>query len=182
MHCFDRRQRLSVAADFALEQHLQRAEVHVPSEMGTVLDRVENWMRLFGYRTCDLFAVKLALHEAASNAFQHGNRSDPARWVRVCFLVTGDEVLVGVEDQGTGFDPQRVCDTRKNANGAPFGGRGLFLMRAYTTWMTIEPPGNRVILCRLRSHLLTAAPSRVLGSEDPEGCLPFAQLEWEDRP
>jgi anti-sigma regulatory factor (Ser/Thr protein kinase) len=131
--------------------------------MGTVHDRVENWMRLFGYPTRDLFAAKLALHEAVRNAFQHGNRFDPARSVRVSFLVTADEVLLGVEDQGAGFDPQSVLAVSRDGAGASSVGRGLFLMRAYTTWMTIEPPGNRVILCRLRSHLLTAAPSRVGG-------------------
>jgi len=174
MHWFNTRLRSCITlADLSLEEHLQRHEIHVPSEMATVFQRLENWMRLFGYPTVDLFAVKLALHEAVCNALEHGNCGDPARWVRVSYLVSADEVLLGVEDQGPGYNPQRVID---------FHGRGLFLMRAYSTWMTIEAPGNRVLLGRLRTRLPTAEPSRALGSEGPEGCLPPAPQPMEDRP
>jgi serine/threonine-protein kinase RsbW len=182
MHWYDSNQRFPGSLDFTAEKHAQQVEIHVPSEMSTAFDRVENWMRLFGYPNQDLFAVKLALREAVRNALEHGNHSDPAQSVWVTFQVTADEVLLGVEDQGAGFDPQRVPDTRTTAGGSPAGGRGLFLMRAYTTWMHIEPPGNLVILCRLRSHLLTAAPSRVRGSADPEGGLPFTPPQREDKP
>jgi serine/threonine-protein kinase RsbW len=161
MHFFDNTQRFRAGADLGLEENMQRVEIHLPSEVRQVLDRVENWMRVWGYSRQDLFAIKVALQEALSNAFRHGNRSDPSRHVRVSFRVTTDEVLIGVEDQGAGFDPARVADAVLDPSGELRGGWGLFLMRAYTTWLTFDPPGNRVILCRLRSEVVTAADLRL---------------------
>jgi anti-sigma regulatory factor (Ser/Thr protein kinase) len=161
MHWFHTRLRSSLTvADLELQEHLQRHEIHLLSEMGAVFGRLEGWMRLFGYPTLDIFSVQLALREAIRNAFEHGNRGNPARSVRVSFLVNADEVLLGVEDQGAGYDPQQVIDS---------AGRGLLLMRAYMTWMSIEAPGNRVLLCRVRTHFPTAAPSGALDSAGPKG-------------
>jgi len=149
MQSLDRMRRFSDMIDLGLDTSPQRVEMRRPSEMNVVLDRLENWMRVHGYPRKDLFAVKLALHEAVSNAFQHGNRHDPAKSVRLRYLVTTTEVLLSVEDQGPGFDPEQVPDPT-TALDVPHG-RGLLLMRSYATWMNIEPPGNRVVLCRLRS-------------------------------
>jgi anti-sigma regulatory factor (Ser/Thr protein kinase) len=137
--------------DLGLEANLQRVLVHSLADVKTVARRLEDWMRLHGYPWKDIFAVLLALHEAASNAVCHGNRRDPAKCVRISFHVTPTEVLVGVEDQGQGFDLDLVARTLKDETHDRPGGRGLFLMQAYCTWVSFDPPGNRVILCRRRS-------------------------------
>jgi serine/threonine-protein kinase RsbW len=139
------------AADLGLQENVQLAQVHLPSELGDIFAKLEDRMRVLGYPRRDIFAVKLALHEAATNAFRHGNRGDPDKYVRISFLATPDEVLVGVEDQGRGFDPDRVPDPLDEPILDRPGGRGLLLMRAYTTWMSFDPPGNRVTFCRRRS-------------------------------
>jgi serine/threonine-protein kinase RsbW len=139
--------------DLELEKNLQRHQVHRPHQMREVFQKVQDWMRVHGYSRRDVFAVVLALQEAATNAFRHGNRSDPGKHVRVSFLVKPEEVLVCVEDQGKGFDPEIVPDPLADEYADRPGGRGLFLMRAYTTWVTFDPPGNRVTFCRLRSDI-----------------------------
>jgi serine/threonine-protein kinase RsbW len=152
VHWFGKRKYIpGAAADLGLRENVQRAQVHSPSELWEIDGRVEAWMRLLGYSRQDLFAVQLALHEAVINAFQHGNRGDRGKSIRVAFLITADEVLVRVEDDGKGFDPNLLPDPlgEKSLNGP--GGRGLLLMRAYTTWLNVEPPGNRVTFCRRRS-------------------------------
>jgi len=143
--------------DLNLAEKGQRVLLRVPSEMATTLNKLEDWMRILGYPRKDIFAVNLAAHEAMINAFRHGNRWDPRKCVRVSFLVTPAEVLVGVEDQGKGFDPAEVPDPLSDEILDRPGGRGLFLMRAYATWVTFEPPGNRVTLCKRRSEQ-TAVP------------------------
>ncbi len=141
----------SGTVDLGLEANLQRALVHSLGEVRAVADRLEGWMRLHGYPRKDIFAVMLTLHEAASNAVNHGNRRDPGKGVRISFLVTPAEVLVGVEDQGKGFDLNLVSkEVTEEMRDRP-NGRGLLLMRAYSTWMCFDPPGNRVTMCRRRS-------------------------------
>jgi len=138
--------------DLGLEANLQRALVHSLAEVKGVAQRLENWMRVHGYPWKDIFAVLLALHEAVSNAVRHGNRRDPAKYVRISFLVSPTEVLVGVEDEGKGFDLELVARTLKDECGDRPCGRGLLLMRAYSTWVSFDPPGNRVTICRRRSR------------------------------
>jgi serine/threonine-protein kinase RsbW len=141
----------SASVDFGLEANLQRALVHSLVDVRAVAERLEGLMRLHGYPRKDIFAVTLILHEAASNAFYHGNRRDPTKSVRIHFLVTPVEVLLGVEDQGNGFDLDLVANALTDEIHDRPGGRGLLLMRAYSTWLSFDPPGNRVTLCRRRS-------------------------------
>jgi serine/threonine-protein kinase RsbW len=104
-----------------------------------------------GYPEGDVFAVRLALEEAVQNALKHGNRHDPSKRVRLSYRVTTEQVLAEVEDGGEGFDPGKVPDPRAPGNLELFGGRGLFLMRAYLTWVRHNTRGNRVTLCKCRS-------------------------------
>jgi serine/threonine-protein kinase RsbW len=116
-----------------------------------VLDIVTAEMAAVGYPEEDRFGLRLALEEALVNAIHHGNQGDPARRVRVRFEVGPDRVLAEVEDEGEGFDPARVPDPRSPRGRGRSGGRGLFLMRHYTTWIRYNRLGNCVTLCKDRS-------------------------------
>jgi serine/threonine-protein kinase RsbW len=140
------------SVDLGLTEKVQCVRVHAPKEVEAILDQLEGWMRILGYPRKDIFAVRLVVHEAATNAFCHGNRGDLSKYIRVSSLVTPGEVLVGVEDQGQGFDPRLVPNPLHEELLDRPCGRGLFLMRAYATWVTFDPPGNRVTLCRRRSE------------------------------
>jgi serine/threonine-protein kinase RsbW len=140
------------SVDLALEEHAQHLQVHTPAELHPVIDRLENRMRVLGYPCRDIFAVKLAVEEASVNAFRHGHRRDPAKTIHVRYLVTADEVLIEVEDQGRGFDPDQVPDPLAEENLRRESGRGVFLLRAYMTWVSFNRQGNRVTLARRRSE------------------------------
>jgi serine/threonine-protein kinase RsbW len=152
MYPYDKREHFrGRAVDLALEEHAQRLVVHTPAELRPLVDRLENRMRVLGYPSRDIFAVKLAVQEAVVNAFRHGHLGDPAKAISVRHLVTADAVLVEVEDQGFGFDPDQVPDPLADDNLGRRGGRGVFLMRAYMTWVGFNRQGNRVTLARQRS-------------------------------
>jgi serine/threonine-protein kinase RsbW len=138
-------------ADLALVVEAERVQVNTPAELRPLFDRLEDRMRVLGYPCKDLFAVLLAVQEATDNAFRHGNRSDPTKSFYVLFLVTAVEVLVEVQDEGRGFDPEQVPDPLAEENLDRPHGRGLFLMRAYMTWVSFNRQGNRVTLARQRS-------------------------------
>jgi serine/threonine-protein kinase RsbW len=93
----------------------------------------------------DRFALRILLREALLNGVTHGSGQDPLREVRLELLSDADGVLLTVEDDGPGFEWQR-----SNASFDTFGdgGRGLALMRLYSSQMTFNPRGNRVTLRR----------------------------------
>jgi serine/threonine-protein kinase RsbW len=117
-----------------------------------VLDIVAAEMAAAGYPEQDRIGFRLALEEALVNAIRHGNRGDPSRRVRVRLQVGPDRVLAEVEDEGEGFGPARVPDPRAPENLGRPGGRGLQLMRHYTSWLRYNRLGNCVTLCKERSR------------------------------
>lgn len=135
----------------AQEPRALQLAVHTPGELRALFEMLEVWMLLLGYPRKDMFAVRLALHEAVSNAFRHGNRGDQTKRIHIRYLVTVPEVLLEVEDEGGGFDPDQVPDPLLEPYVDRPGGRGLFLMRTYMTWVSFNSEGNRVTMSRYRS-------------------------------
>jgi serine/threonine-protein kinase RsbW len=127
--------------------------IQTPAEMWRVFARLESEMQALGYADNDIFAVKLVLGEAIVNAVKHGHRGDPTKRVELRFQVTEEEVTAEVLDQGPGFDPTKVPSPLDEENIEREGGRGLFLMSVYMTWVRFNERGNTVTLCRKRSHL-----------------------------
>jgi serine/threonine-protein kinase RsbW len=108
-------------------------------------------MQAVGYEFADIFAVRLALEEAVTNAIKHGHRHDPGKRARIWWAVSSNAVKLVVEDEGPDFDPSRVPDPRLPENLERLGGRGLFLIRAYMTWARYNSRGNLLAMCRRRS-------------------------------
>jgi serine/threonine-protein kinase RsbW len=121
------------------------------ADMSPAIEAVAAAMTAHCYPDKDLFAIRLALEEAIVNAVKHGNECDAGKEVRLRHCVEGDHVLAEVEDEGRGFDPHAVPDPRDAENLERSCGRGLFLMRAYMTWIRYNASGNCVTLCKRRS-------------------------------
>lgn len=99
-----------------------------------------------GYEDGALFAVRLALEEAITNAFEHGHESLADDSIDLEYLVSPQAVDVAVEDHGPGFDPASLPDPTSEENLAKPSGRGVMLMRAYMTEVRFNATGNRVRL------------------------------------
>jgi serine/threonine-protein kinase RsbW len=95
-----------------------------------------------GYPKASLFAVRLALHEAMSNAFQHGHRGRPDLPVTLTYNVDAQQTQIMVEDQGPGFDPAAIPDPTLDENLERGSGRGLLLIRAYMSEAEYLGRGN----------------------------------------
>ena len=120
-------------------------------EACVVVERVCDEMRIGCYPNKDLFAVRLILEEGLVNAVKHGNGDDPGKAVTVRFCVTDDFVAMDIEDEGSGFNPNRIPDPLAPENLDKASGRGLLLMRTHSTCMRYSESGNRVSLIRFRS-------------------------------
>jgi serine/threonine-protein kinase RsbW len=140
------------AIDLGREPHALQIQVHSPAELHPFSEALTAWMRAIGYPKKDIFAVRLTLYEAVINAFRHGNRRDASKRILIRYLLTPVEVLLEVEDEGYGFDPDCVPDPLTEPYSDRPGGRGLFLMRAYMTWVSFSQQGNRVTFSRQRSN------------------------------
>ena len=101
-------------------------------------------LRAHNYPEDFLFAIRLALEEALSNAIKHGNGLDPAKTVTVRFAITSQEVQLIVTDQGRGFAPSDVPDPTTDDHLEEPNGRGIMLMRAYMDEVTYNTAGNEV--------------------------------------
>lgn len=113
---------------------------------------LENAAREKRYDRTSIFAIKLALEEALSNAFKHGNRNDPDKAVILEFRIEQNTITIEIEDQGEGFDLGAVPDATATENLEIPCGRGIILMRAYMSEVTFEPPGNKVKLVYTRPN------------------------------
>ncbi len=91
-----------------------------------------------------LFAVRLALEEALSNAIKHGNSLDPDKTVTVRFSVEPKKVQLVISDQGQGFDPAAVPDPTTNDHLEKPSGRGIALIRAYMDEVAYNSRGNEI--------------------------------------
>lgn len=109
--------------------------------------------------------IDLAVREAVANAIKHGNRGDPDKRVEVCMRCDEGEVVVRVEDEGTGFDPREVVDPLAPENLLRPDGRGIFYIEKFMDGVEwgARPGGGTVVT--LRKRVAEAAP----GAAGPAG-------------
>ena len=105
-------------------------------------------LREYNYPDDCLFAIRLALEEALSNAIKHGNKLDPAKTVCVMFFIEPEQVQIRITDQGNGFDPSGVPDPTSDEHLEDPGGRGIMLMRAYMDEVFYSAGGNEVCMTK----------------------------------
>ena len=98
-----------------------------------------------------LFAVRLALEEALTNALRHGNQDDASKSITVQTILHDDRIAIHIVDEGRGFDPKAVPDPTAAENLEIPSGRGLMLMKAYMSDVIYHPPGNHVELTLSRT-------------------------------
>lgn len=101
----------------------------------------------------DLFAIRMGLEEAITNAMLHGNCSTREKYVKMIARITADRLEVEIEDEGEGFDPSSVPDPRSDDRLDLPHGRGIFLMNAYMSSVEFMGRGNRVRMVKLRTHV-----------------------------
>lgn len=94
------------------------------------------------------FELETAVHEALTNAAEHGNGGDPAKTVKVACCAGPGRITVAVEDEGSGFDPDALPDPTAEENLLNESGRGILLIRALVDECQFEQSGRRVVLVK----------------------------------
>ena len=106
-----------------------------------------------GWNETAAFAVRLALEEALTNALRHGHAGDDDLPIALECLIGADEITLAVTDQGPGFEVETVPDPTADENLTVASGRGLALIRAFMTDMSVIEPGNRIEMRLVRTPL-----------------------------
>jgi serine/threonine-protein kinase RsbW len=128
-------------------------EVVIPSdpvEARRIQDQIAHQLKGCHFEEGDIFSIKLALEEALVNAIKHGNQMDRGKNVRIHYAVNSERFDIRIEDEGPGFNPDEVPDPLAEENLERPCGRGLLLMRHYMTEVNFHPPGNRLIMSKVR--------------------------------
>jgi serine/threonine-protein kinase RsbW len=91
--------------------------------------------RMAGLDEDSLHWVSVAVRECVVNAIKHGNQNDESKRVVVEFSPVPahepDELVIRVEDEGEGFDPDEIADPLAPENILKSSGRGIFLIRSF---------------------------------------------------
>lgn len=117
-----------------------RSELSELEHLPPFLEEVENTFTM----SDDVKArLMLVLSEALTNAILHGNKLDPDKLARVeVWTESNEKLCLKVEDEGSGFDPDKVPDPLKEDNLLKPSGRGVYLMREYADSVSYNDRGN----------------------------------------
>ncbi len=93
------------------------------------------------YKLADEMAywIELTVNESMMNAFQHGNKADPAKEATLKISSNGDSIEIIVEDQGKGFAIDSVADPTDVANLLKPSGRGILIIRSFMDEVDLSP-------------------------------------------
>ncbi|MDF1808657.1 MAG: ATP-binding protein [Phycisphaerales bacterium] len=116
-------------------------------KIGALIDQILEHAKGQSFGDSSLFAIRLAIEEAITNAFEHGHEHlDPSLPIQVEYAVSETDIQIAVQDQGPGFSPADLPDPTLQENLSKPSGRGVMLMKAYMTDVAYNEKGNRVKL------------------------------------
>ena len=84
----------------------------------------------YGLQEDTVDQIGLAVHEIATNAVIHGNRSKVHKRVLATILRTREALKIIISDEGDGFDPDSLRDPLSPQGLSEGSGRGVFLARS----------------------------------------------------
>jgi serine/threonine-protein kinase RsbW len=95
----------------------------------------------------DVFAnMMTCLNEAVINAIIHGNKLDPEKKVFVNAEVDSKRIVWTIDDQGNGFDVNKLPDPTAPENLEALTGRGVFILKHLADQCIFNAKGNEVEL------------------------------------
>ena len=116
-----------------------------PERILEVEQFIEEIRDFLGFKD-DVFGnVMIAVTEAVNNSIRHGNRGDGSKVVRIrCASLNPYRIMMAVEDEGNGFDPESLPVPTAPENVMRESGRGVFLMRQLSDEIHFQDSGRRV--------------------------------------
>lgn len=126
------------------------------TELARVQEAIIQPAQALGYGKEEIFAIRLSVDEAVTNAIHHGNGDDPSKKVTIEYSVEDQAVRITVSDEGEGFCPDGLPDPTEEANLATPHGRGVMLMSVYMTEVKYNRCGNAISMVKQKGCKLPA--------------------------
>lgn len=97
-----------------------------------------------------MFAIRLTLEEALTNAVRHGNLNDSSKTITVRYSVDDERAIIIIRDEGRGFVPEKVPDPTTEERLRIPNGRGIMLIRAYMDEVDFRDDGRELRVVKRR--------------------------------
>jgi serine/threonine-protein kinase RsbW len=134
--------------------HTVRIEFGSAFDMLDFVQVVSDYIgRMAGLDDDSLHWVSVAVRECVVNAIKHGNQNDESKRVVVEFSPVPphdpEELVIRVEDEGEGFDPEEIADPLAPENILKSSGRGIFLIRSFMDDVQLQRGKHRGMEIRM---------------------------------
>lgn len=97
----------------------------------SAVDRyLEQELRKVGISADAIADLAISVSELVNNAILHGNRQDESKRVTLELFPAPGEITIYIEDEGEGFDPEKVANPLEEQNILKEVGRGIFIIRS----------------------------------------------------
>ncbi|OGC79383.1 MAG: hypothetical protein A2145_02670 [candidate division Zixibacteria bacterium RBG_16_40_9] len=106
-------------------------QIKVPSDLDYLaeVDKfVEQKLKKTTLNKSQLADIAISVTEAVTNAMLHGNKKDPHKEVTIDVEVKPKEIVITIQDQGNGFDPDKVPNPTQG-DLIKVAGRGVFIYK-----------------------------------------------------
>lgn len=106
-------------------------QIVVPSNLDYLaeVDKfVEKKLKKTGLTKSQLADIAISVTEAVTNAMLHGNKKDPHKEVTIDLEIKPTQVVITIQDQGNGFDPEKVPNPTEG-DLIKVAGRGVFIYK-----------------------------------------------------
>ncbi len=126
-------------------------EFELPSAlslMHVVLDYLMKRVERLGVVTPEQSNLFIALDEAFVNAVKHGNKFDVQKLVRISAEVSNKEARFTIEDEGEGFDVNKIPDPLDPENLFKTSGRGVLFIYNIMDEVAYNERGNRLTMVK----------------------------------
>ena len=144
--------------------HTVRIEFGSAFDMLDFVQVVSDYIgRIAGLDDDSLHWVSVAVRESVVNAIKHGNKNDESKRVVVEFtpvpLHDPQELVIRVEDEGEGFDPEELADPLAPENILKSSGRGIFLIKSFMDDVQLQRGKTRGMEVRMVKKVARNAAS-----------------------
>jgi serine/threonine-protein kinase RsbW len=119
-----------------------------PSELNTLVKKLENFCLQLGLSTRCQCEVDLVLEELFTNIVSHGYADDDEHWIEITISHENGMLVMRIVDDGIPFNPVEFEATGLDAplDERGVGGLGVHLARHFTEDVVYERRGNKNIL------------------------------------
>ena len=103
-----------------------------------------------GFDESTIDDISIAITELFNNAIHHGNQGDVNKKVHLTYTLSDNALNISIQDEGAGFEPERLRDPLAPENLLADNGRGIYLVKMLMdkVQFNITDKGSEIIITK----------------------------------